>query len=335
MDHLLADAAAELFAAACPPEAVRAMLGGGDGGAAWAAVEASGFADALVPEAAGGSGLAVAEIVPLLLASGRHAVPLPLGATCMVRAAFARAGQSPPAGPVAIGQSLEGGAVRVALPHLAAHVLVPDAQGALLLPTSAAAVTATGPAEARLRWDATDNAVRLADGTDWVLAGALLEAVEMAGAIARILEDTTLYATGRKQFGKPVSAFQAVQQQMAVLAEEAMACGVAAQLGAADPADAARVACAKIRVGEGAVRAAGIAHAVHGAMGITAEVDLHLFTSRLQRGRAAFGAEAWWAARLGRLALASGLDSLGFVRERLGPRTGASPPTPPDEGERP
>ena len=319
MDTMLADAADDLFAAACPPATVRAMLAGGSGAEAWAAIEQSGFVEALVPEAAGGSGLSVAEIVPLLLACGRHAVPLPLGATALVRAALARAGQSAPAGPVALGQALDGGEVRVTLPHLAGHVLVPAPGGALLLPTAAATVTPLGPAEARLRWEDTANAPLLADGTDWRMVGALLEAVEMAGAIARILDDTTAYATGRKQFGKPIAAFQAVQQQMAVLAEEAMACRIAAQLGAADPADAGRVACAKIRVGEGAIRVAGIAHGVFGAMGITAEVDLHLFTSRLHRGRAAFGAEAWWAERLGQMALASPSDSLGFVRERLGP----------------
>ena len=243
-----------------------------------------------------------------------------LGATCLVRAAFAQAGQSAPPGPIAIGQALAGGGVRVASPHLSRHVLVPTEGGALLLPTSAATITPTGPVEARLHWDETANAPRLTDGTDWLLAGAAVEAVEMAGAILRILDDTAAYAMGRKQFGKAISAFQAVQQQLAVLAEEAMACLMAAQLGAADPDDEARVACAKIRVGEGAIRAATIAHAVYGAMGITAEVDLHLFTTRLHRGRGAFGAEAHWAERLGRLALADATDSLGFVRQRLGPK---------------
>jgi acyl-CoA dehydrogenase len=319
MDRMLAESAEDLFTASCPPQAVRAMLRGEPGAEAWAAIEASGFADALVPGADGGSGLTVADIVPLLLASGRHAVPLPLAATCLVRAAFARAGQTAPAGPIAIGQALADGSVRVASQHLAGHVLVPTGSGALLLPTAAATIVPTGPAEARLRWEATGNATRLDDGTDWLLAGALLEAMEMAGAMERILADTTAYATGRKQFGKPIAGFQAIQQQMAVLAEEVAACVIAAQLGASDASDPARVACAKIRVGEGAIRVAAIAHGVFGAMGITEEVDLYLATTRLQRGRGAFGAEAWWAERLGGLALAAGSGSLEFVRERLGP----------------
>ena len=37
-----------------------------------------------------------------------------------------------------------------------------------------------------------------------------------------------------------------------------------------------------------------MAHAVHGAIGITAELDLQLYTRRLHEGRADYGAEGHW-----------------------------------------
>ena len=48
-----------------------------------------------------------------------------------------------------------------------------------------------------------------------------------------------------------------------------------------------------------------IAHAVHGAIGVTAEYDLQLYTRRLQEWRGDFGSQAYWHAQLGAALLAS------------------------------
>jgi alkylation response protein AidB-like acyl-CoA dehydrogenase len=64
-----------------------------------------------------------------------------------------------------------------------------------------------------------------------------------------------------------------------------------------------RVACAKARTSEAAVAAAAIAHAVHGAIGVTEEHDLQLYTRRLWAWRLDFGTEAYWAGVIGRRVL--------------------------------
>jgi acyl-CoA dehydrogenase len=62
-------------------------------------------------------------------------------------------------------------------------------------------------------------------------------------------------------------------------------------------------AVAKVRCGEAATRATGIAHQVHGAIGFTHDHALHFATRRLWAWREEFGSDAWWAQRLGRAAI--------------------------------
>ena len=165
---------------------------------------------------------------------------------------------------------------------------------------------------------------------DWLLLGAWLEGAAMAGALEKILESSIAHATMRRQFGRPVAGFQAVKQQLAVLTEEVLAARMAAQLGSFGGGDGplgldrARVAAAKTRIGLAAREAAGIAHAVHGAIGITEELDLHLATARLLQGRALFGSADYWSGWLGRAYLAAApaefAGTLDFVRHHLAPQ---------------
>jgi alkylation response protein AidB-like acyl-CoA dehydrogenase len=123
------------------------------------------------------------------------------------------------------------------------------------------------------------------------------------------------------QFGKPIGKFQAVQQQLAVMAEQVFAARMAAQLGCASAGWApqpALAALAKARVGEAAERAVAIAHAVHGAIGMTAEHDLQLYTRRLQEWRSDFRTGPYWHAQLGRQLLAAGA-TLSFLLDQLAP----------------
>ena len=73
-------------------------------------------------------------------------------------------------------------------------------------------------------------------------------------------------------------------------------------------------AVAKSRCSEAAAEVAAIAHAVHGAIGVTAEYELQLFTRRLHEWRVDHGSEAYWYQRLGEAALAQGLPIAEFVR---------------------
>ncbi|MFC7555349.1 acyl-CoA dehydrogenase family protein [Pseudoroseomonas wenyumeiae] len=93
MDSLLLRSAEELFSRHAAPASVRAIRAGGPATVLWEELENAGFLDALVPEAAGGIGLGPAGALPVLMAAGRFAVPLPVGETMLARAALAGVGR--------------------------------------------------------------------------------------------------------------------------------------------------------------------------------------------------------------------------------------------------
>ena len=124
----------------------------------------------------------------------------------------------------------------------------------------------------------------------------------MAGALDHALELSVGYTRERQQFGRPLAQFQAIQQQLAVLAEETAAAGMAAAAAfkATDRGEAGfEIAAAKLRANRAARTATGIAHQVHGAMGFTAEYPLHHLTRRLWAWQTEAGNERFWAEKLG------------------------------------
>ena len=135
----------------------------------------------------------------------------------------------------------------------------------------------------------------------------------MAGGLEYLLAQTVRYVSERKQFDRPIASFQAIQHNLALLADHTAAAGIAAMSAfrAADRGDASfEIAAAKVRTGEAAGLGAGIAHQCHGAIGFTYEHSLHFVTRRLWSWRAEFGAESHWAAELGRHVAARGADRL-------------------------
>ena len=88
----------------CPPDVARAIDGGGSSATLWRQIESSGYLDALVPEAHGGAGLALAAVQPLMQACGAHAVPVPLVETMVARAELARAGRAVADGPLVLAE---------------------------------------------------------------------------------------------------------------------------------------------------------------------------------------------------------------------------------------
>ena len=130
---------------------------------------------------------------------------------------------------------------------------------------------------------------------------ALLRAAQIAGACRRVLALTLAYTGERVQFGRAIGQFQAVQHQLAQLAEETAAVRVAVQAAASTgdgPWSVAAMAAAKLRAGEAAGLCVRIAHQLHGAMGVTAEHPLHQSTRRMLAWRDEHGAEAYWAREL-------------------------------------
>ncbi|MEC3768365.1 acyl-CoA dehydrogenase family protein [Cupriavidus sp. SS-3] len=325
MHNAYSDALDALLRDCCAPATVRALEQHADPQPLWQALQDSGFADCLLPESAGGAALALRELAPVLFVTGRHALPLPLAQTIFARALLHANGVALPYGPIALA-SFDDGAAAATLVADARHaqwLLLQDGERCLLLPATAARAEATGAhGDLALRVPRPDTAApaafQLPAGTVRTL-GACLHAAQLAGALSQVLDLTLQYANDRQQFGRAIGKFQAIQHQVSEMAEHVAAARVAAQLACdsdgATP-DPLRAAIGKLRASDAVTPVAAIAHAVHGAIGITEEYDLQLYTRRLHAWRVADGSERWWSRVLGEVVCASdGRKAVELVRD--------------------
>jgi len=113
-------------------------------------------------------------------------------------------------------------------------------------------------------------------------------AAEAAGLLAGALASVVTYTSERKQFGRPIAAFQSMRHR---LAEAQVVINGAYWLmlkaaGTADPADAAMAA---LHAQDAAKRVNYDFHQFLGAMGMTLEHPLHLWTYRLKALSAELG----------------------------------------------
>jgi len=327
-DDLLGDSIEQLLAGVATPQAIRDIEGGGSPAALWSAIEESGFCDALVAEDQAGAGLGLADVFPIFEACGRHALPLPLAQTMAARALLVRSGQAAPAGSIALATTpgAIGGAVLVGYGAVADRVLVGDGSHLVLLDAREASIERLDPRsiDAWLRWPAgalDQAATRVASDVDLRSVEACLLAAQLSGAMRQVLVATLQYANDRSQFGRSIGKFQAIQHQLSVMAEQSEAGRMAARMACAS-SDAIPSpllsAVAKARTSAAAGLVASIAHAVHGAIGITEEYDLQLRTRRLHAWRAAGGSESYWNLRIGRALVASSHATVPeFVRHEL------------------
>jgi acyl-CoA dehydrogenase len=342
MSSLLHDTVARLLTDLVSKELIEGAERGAWPEDLWQALEEGGLTLPLVPEKLGGAGGTWADAHVVVRAAGAHAAPVPLAETIVAGWLLAGAGLPVPMGPLTVapardderltlaragqGWRLSGQVTRVPWGARASHVaVVADADGramVALVPTGAARTTADRNLALEPRDTLVFERAELAGvapaapgvGVESLrVYGALVRAAQMAGALGQCLALAIRYAGERRQFGRPIGSFQAIQHALAVLAGHSAAASVAAEQAfrAADRGDPAfEVAAAKIRVGEAAGIGAGIAHQTHGAIGFTYEHALHFATRRLWAWRAEFGSESWWAARLGREVTARGADAL-------------------------
>lgn len=303
---MLADTAERLFAAHAD---TLADTGDAWPDAAWAAIEESGLPLALVPEDAGGFGLPAIEALGLIRQIGRHALPLPLAETIVANAALAAAGLPLAEGPAAL---IPEGDDRIAWGRNA-RTFVAEKEGRLHRIVSA--TTTPGTNIAGMPRDGVnlgDGESAPSNGAGLLELGALARALQMAGALERVLELTIDHVATRVQFGRTLSKFQAIQQEIAKLAGETAAASAAADHAADAYAQGGdlgfAVAIARTRIGEAAGKANNIAHQLHGAIGFTREHALHRFTTALWAWRDEFGTQRHWTLQLGKRALDAGRD---------------------------
>jgi alkylation response protein AidB-like acyl-CoA dehydrogenase len=283
-----------------------------DGAEVWERLAGVGLLAALVPEADGGLGLDLLDVLLCLEESGRAAVPVPLVETAVVApgllagtehaarlaggdwrvtAALDGSGLAPwadAADAVLIGGPAPGGGlgpVRLLAPVAGEPLAAVDP----LRPI--ARVPAGGPIS-----DAPVVCDDVATVAAAVRAGVLGTAAQLVGLADAALRMTVTYVAERRQFGVPVGSFQAVQHQ---LADAAVALELARPLVSAaawahargTPSADRDAAAAKLRAGAAAGAVARAALQCHGGMGYTREYPLHRWLLRIWALHAAWGPE--------------------------------------------
>jgi acyl-CoA dehydrogenase len=330
MRDILADTVTRLFGDLVTREVLQDAESGVWPEALWSACEENGLTLALVPEERGGAGLSWTDSFVIARAAGYYGAPVPLVETMLGAWLLAEASLEVPEGPLTLapvrandalgfdGSSLSGTAVAVPWGRQALHAVVLTNGYVVLAAASATAKEDCNIArEPRDTVDFEDAAVIASASTalpnnTLQLYGAMFRAAQLAGGVARALDETVQYAGDRIQFGRPIGKFQAIQQNLAALAGQMASASASAEMAfrAADRGEPRfEAASAKVVTGDAAGAAAATAHQIHGAIGFTYEHILQFTTRRLWSWRAEFGAESQWAEELGRGIAGRGADS--------------------------
>lgn len=128
---------------------------------------------------------------------------------------------------------------------------------------------------------------------------------EMVGGMQRSLDITVEYAKMRKQFGKPIGMFQAVQHQCADMYLETESSRSAAYYAAwaleENASDASvAVSIAKMYASDASRTVGNRGIQIHGGMGFTWENDLHLYYRRAKSSETMFGDATFHRERIAR-----------------------------------
>jgi acyl-CoA dehydrogenase len=331
---MMLESAERLLGDLCTPEVINRAEKGEFPRQLWQAMEEAGLTLLAVPEERGGVGGSLGDLAAVLRLLGFHAVPAPAAETALARYLAARAGLDLPEGPLTLavartplqlsadGKKIGGEVRALPWPGQPILALARGANGqthlALIVADRSIASANNAAGELRAKLTLADASVQSAAKIDLppgeVLAlAAFMRVQQMAGAAQRVLEIALGYARERKQFGRAIGNFQAVQQLLAELAGQVASLQAAAESAgeAGDVGDFSfAVAAAKVRAGETAGRISAMAHQVMGAMGFTYEHRLHHFTRRLWVWRDDYGSDVVWAEEIGRKAAEAGAQSL-------------------------
>ncbi len=287
------------------PERIRASweTESGRDSALWTQLTELGLTGMTVPEAHGGLGMSELDFVLLAQECGYVALPEPLVHTALVAVPML----------VEIGGEL----AEEWLPKIAAgeakvvvgleqNLLVEDAHVAdlLILQQGDSLVAATADAVSLSHNESVDPSRKLfavtVSGDVKVVAsgdqaqhliqssldrGALGAAAQALGLAQRMIDLSVQYTSDRKQFGQAIGAFQAVKHHMANVAvcleyAKAPVHRAAYSIASKEPVASHAVSQAKLNACEAANLAAKNCIQVHGAMGYTWEVDLHIYMKK-------------------------------------------------------
>jgi alkylation response protein AidB-like acyl-CoA dehydrogenase len=321
----LAEGIRSMLAGRLPLDKIRTREGSEHAidGTDWVALGETGVFALTLPEPEG-TGLGLADAVVVFEELGRALVPGPLVGTFLAARSDAVPGAA--AGTAQVGVTSAAGTGPVLIEHLgsldALLVLAPDGPPQLLhpAPTGGARRLAHPLDPLTPLWaldalpfggDVSDNGGRL-----W-RDGALLTAALQVGHATAVLDQAVAYAKGRYQFGQPIGSFQAIKHMCADMLVRAEVARTAVHAAAclADAPDVAEteakvsgctphqllersVSGAKLLADEAALTNARAAIQVHGGMGFTWEIPLHLHLKRSRVLSTTFGTPGERAAAL-------------------------------------
>lgn len=297
---------------------------------AWGHLEDAGLTRLLSTDDSGGG---PAEMAVVLRALARHAVSVPVAETDVLAGWLATSAgiAVPEYGPltVAFGDGVRTqdriSATIPAVPYAAsaAQVVLALRDGERLLvaardPASlsiAKGHNAGGEQRDTLIIDEAEDAFTVVgiSAGEIIRRGAWARCVQIIGALDAAVEFSVAHTREREQFGRPLSAFQAVQHTLAGMAGEVERARAAANLAVAAAADFGfdspqtdyAVTVAKVTLGQVVPTVVTSAHQLHGAIGVTIEHRLWLATMRARSWIEEFGNTAHHAQHLGRLTLSA------------------------------
>jgi len=271
----------------CGPDVVRAAWEARPAGL-WASLAELGLTGASASEDAGGLGLGAVDWVLLLEEAGRAAVPAPLIEAVAAVPFLEAAGHSDLAERVALGEAT----VALSLGGLALDADIADAvlrvEGGVVQLVSSPTLTAQPAVDgARRLFSVAGAGEPLAgDAAALLQRATLATSAQLVGLGRQVLDQAVAYAGQREQFRKPIGSFQAVQHH---LVDAALRLQFAApvvhraawSIDEGDPDAGVHVSMAWLYAAEAARLACRKSLQVHGAIGYTFELDLHLWMKRI------------------------------------------------------
>ncbi|MCL6452630.1 MAG: hypothetical protein K6T78_03260 [Alicyclobacillus sp.] len=309
MDQVILETARRMLEDGVTPQVRDEAAAGTWPAALWRTLDAAGFTRT-DPD-----GLTFGDALGVLEVAGYYAAPIPLAESYLVSHLVEGLGWNLPEGPISLaitaaplagdtGFTVQG--VPWARAAQALVLVTPHAGGtrlSLLEPPSFRVEPAVNLAGEPLDTVHVDGTATCSEpgpvSLREVRAMAALTRVMLAsGTLQRVLDLTVAHVGERRQFGRPLAKFQAVQQMVAEIAAQLAEMRAIANRARADWETGAFMryaAMAKVLLAQAAQVATARAHQAHGAIGFTEEYQLHHFTRRLWSYRHEYGNEQDWA----------------------------------------
>lgn len=328
--QILKNNARKFFAAECPMAEVRRLMDTAtayDAGL-WTKMAEQGFLGIIFPEEFGGLGLGKEELSLLMEEMGRALVPGPYFSTITAAVVIDACGtdeqkrrfltpicQGQARAALALVDGENGEKLFVADAEVADFIVIAAKNGVQVMSTGAPGLHI----EPMHGMDLTRKiyAVRFTHGTSLGHSKGFERAIEIAtmalsaelvGGMQRVLDLGVEYTKTRKQFGKPIGQFQAVQHQLADSYLETESARSAAYYAAwtlddNSPDASIAVSIAKMYASDAARNVGNRGIQVQGGMGFTWENDAHLYYRRFKASETALGDATYHRERIARLVI--------------------------------